>query len=328
MGEVKRLAIGVDIGATNLRVALGTLDGRLLAKRVEPTDTSRGAEGVSAQIAAIVRRLLGAHRRPEDLKGIGIGSTGPLDLKRGAVVNASNLPWDFIPLVGPLQDALRVPVRLVNDCAAAVVGEKVFSSGREVQNLLYVTLSTGIGGGVYIDGRLLMGKDGNAHEIGHFTIDFDGRLLCGCGRRGHWEAYCSGRNIPNYVRLLLDESGKFDPEELARSSVPRDAREGRLTTGGLFNSAKGGDSVALKIVGRIGMLNAIGFSNAINAYDPELITVGGPIALRNEEFVLPPIRRLAKDHAVNRVPPIELTKLGEDVGLYGAVALNFVEYRP
>ncbi|MEM3692964.1 MAG: ROK family protein [Candidatus Bathyarchaeia archaeon] len=321
----KRLAIGVDIGATNLRVALGTQEGRILAKLIEPTNIRGGAEGVSLQIGMMIRKILGSEVSTKDLKGIGIGSTGPMDLKRGAVVKASNLPWDFIPLVEPLQEAFGIPVRLLNDCAAAVLGEKVFGSGIGTQNLLYITLSTGIGAGVFIDGRLIMGKDGNAHEVGHFTIDFEGRLLCGCGKRGHWEAYCSGRNIPRYVKYLIDEAKEFRAEERAGSLLLAEARSERLTTEGLFNLAKAGDSMALKIVERLGMLNAIGFADAINAYDPELITVGGPIALRNEELILPPIRKLVGNHTVNRVPEIELTRLGEDVGLYGAIALNFLE---
>jgi glucokinase len=321
----KRLAIGVDIGATNLRVALGTKDGRLLAKQTEPTNVKGGAEGVSRQIEAMIRRILGSKISPKELRGIGIGSTGPLDLKRGAVVKASNLPWDFIPLVEPLQEAFGVPVRLLNDCAAAVLGEKVFGSGSKAQNLLYITLSTGIGAGVFIDGRLIMGKDGNAHEVGHFTIDFEGKLLCGCGRRGHWEAYCSGKNIPKYVKYLIEEGEELSPQEMSGSPLVAEVRRGSLTAEGVFNMAKAGDSLALKIVERLGMLNAIGFGDAINAYDPELITVGGPIALKNEELVLPPIRRLVGNHTVNRVPIIELTRLGEDVGLYGALALNFLE---
>jgi len=301
---------------------LGDTDGRILARLSEETEKTKGPEGVSNQIIEMIRSLWAREPRARGIRGIGIGSAGPLDLKRGGLMKPTNIPFDFVPLVEPLESAFGLPAYLLNDCAAAVVGERTFGAGGNHENLVYITLSTGIGGGVYVNGHLLIGKDGNAHEVGHLTIDCEGRLLCGCGKRGHWEAYCSGNGIPNYVRLLLKDRS---PEEVKCSLLIK-ASEGDLnnvTAKTLFDAAKAGDQSSREIVERIGVLNAIGFACVVDAYDPSLVTVGGAIALNNTSMVIEPIRRHVGEHARNRVPEIEITPLGDDAVLYGALALVF-----
>ena len=192
------------------------------------------------------------------IEGVGVASAGTLDRERKTIKIFANLPFNDIPIVEPLQEELGVPVKLLNDCSTAVVGEKNFGEGRDVENVVYITISTGIGGGVYVDGRLLFGKDGNAHEVGHMTIDMSGRLICGCGKRGHWEAYCSGENIPNYARLLLREKKKEFSSSILFEKTGGDPK--RLTSKIIFDSAKQGDAIALMIVDEVGRANAIGFA--------------------------------------------------------------------
>lgn len=310
------------MGATNVRVVVGDEGGRILARLSEATEVKHGPEGVSRQIARMIRSIPLAGFQPEGIRGIGIGSAGPLDIKSGVLTHPPNLPFDHVPLVKPLRKEFRVPVRLLNDCTAAVLGEKEFGAGKKLQNLVYVTLSTGIGGGVYVDDHLLIGKDGNAAEIGHFTIDLEGRLRCGCGRRGHWEAYCSASNIPNYVRLLLEG---MDAKMVEKSLLMKLAEGSRqnITAKGLYEAARAGDTLSREIVERIGELNAMGFANVINAYDPALVTVGGAMALNNRDFIIEPIRRHVHQYAINRVPEIKITPLEEDVVLYGALAMVY-----
>ena len=318
----RKVAVGVDLGGTNVRVALGDDEGRILAKISERTEKTQGPEGISEQIARIIRCLEKKEAKTGEIIGIGIGSAGPLDLKRGGLMKPTNIPYDFIPLVEPLEDIFHLPTYLLNDCSTAVMGEKFFGAGKNHENLAYITLSTGIGGGIYVDGHLLIGKDGNATEIGHFTIDYEGKLLCGCGKRGHWEAYCSGNGIPNYVRLLLSQ-GRFEgvKDSLLMRRISGDLD--RLTAKILYDCAKAGDPLALELVDKIGILNSVGFACVVDAYDPSLITVGGSIALRNENLIIDPIRRGVKEHARNRVPEIKITPLGDDVVLYGALAMVF-----
>jgi len=301
----RELAICVDLGGTNVRVGLGDDQGRILAKLTEETEKKKGPEGISEQIVRMIHSI-----QPEagEIQGIGIGSTGPLDPDKGGLMKPAKIPYDFVPLVEPLTDEFDLPIYLLNDCTSAVVGEKFFGAGKNHENLAYVTISTGIGGGVYVDGHLLMGKDRNAAEIGHFTIDHEEVLPCGCGKRGHWQAYCSGKGIPNYVKLLL-------------KGRKRDRCD--ITAKTLYDAARAGDPISKDLVGKIGVLNAIGFACVVDAYDPSLITVGGAITLNNTALVIDPIRQHVEEHTRNRVPDIIITPLGEDIVLFGALATVF-----
>lgn len=305
----------MDLGATNVRVAYGDKTG-IKKKLMRATDKSRGAEGIASQITHMICEL---DVRRIDV--IGVGSIGPLNLGNGCVVDPPNLPFKEIPIVEPLTEAFQVPVELMNDCSVAVLGEQMFGAGKGLRNLIYVTLSTGLGGGAIVDDHLLVGKDGNAVEIGHLTIDPASELVCGCGCRGHWEAYCSGSNIPNYARHLLGDRKENGSLLL---QLAGETPEG-ITTEILFTAASEGDSLALWIVDKIGRINAIGFADIVNAYDPELITVGGSIALRNPVLVLKPIEENVDRHLINRKPEIKVTPLGEDAVLYGALALAIKE---
>jgi glucokinase len=310
-------AIGVDLGATNVRVGIGTAEGRILVKICEKTDKSHGSEGISAQIIGMIHSLIDDAKTA--ILGVGIGSIGPLDLKKGIITQSPNIPFNSVPLREPIQREFNTSITLLNDCNAAVVGERRFGAGKGVDNLVYMTLSTGIGGGVFVDGRLLLGKDGNASEVGHIVIDVGGRLRCGCGKLGHWEAYCSGRNIPNYVRMRLKEEGYRDSS--LRKRVKGWSQE--ETTEMLFEEAERGDKEALDIVEDIGRLNAAGFASVINVYDPSIITVGGAMALKHESLIVNPIQKYVRNYAINRVPEICITPLGEDAVLLGALAIVY-----
>lgn len=308
---------GVDIGATYTRVVIADEKGRILERTKFATPREGGQ--LLATIISAIRELLrrsGASER--ELMGIGVGSIGPLDVKRGVIVKAANLPLENVPIVEPLESEFGVNTYLVNDCVAAVIGEKHMGAGREHDNLVYITISTGIGGGVYVDGHLLLGKDGNAHEIGHMVIDAEGKLVCGCGRRGHWEAYSSGSGIPKLAKLLAEEQ----PELFKRSALSSKCSDPlQLTSKDIYEGAKAGDPFALAVVKEAARYNAMGVANVVDLYDPSLITVGGSVALNNVELVVEPLKQMVQEYAINRVPEITTTPLGEDAGLYGAIAL-------
>ena len=311
--------VAVDLGGTWVRLALSNVEGRFLGKMQRRVDKS-SEKATSGQIIGMINLLCEeGHVDPRTLKGVGIASAGPLSLKEGALINPTNLPFEYVQLTEPISEELGVPAYLLNDCTAAVLGERAFGAGKGLENIVYITIGTGIGGGAIVDSCLLLGKDGNAVEIGHLTIDFEGRLKCGCGKNGHWEAYCSGRNMPNFVRMKLEE---IDEAIVEKSEIYVKAKGdlSKLTSEILFEAAKDRDKLALRLVEEIGVLNAIGFANVINAFDPSLITVGGTVTLKNTKLILSPIRRHVEDYALNRVPRIVATPLGEDVGIFGAVA--------
>jgi glucokinase len=307
--------IGIDVGATKTRLGIGDVNGRIYAKRVYRTVdiAHRFADFIVDEIKRNFSNYL------DKVVGVGVASIGPLDLRRGTIVSPPNAPLKNVEVVAKLREGLGKEVFLVNDAVAAAWAEKIYGMGRGFRNLVYITLSTGIGAGVIVDDHLLLGKDGNAHEVGHIVVDYMGMMRCGCGGRGHWEAYCSGINIPAFVkRLLGDKYG----DQLEGSSLCHEYRRSGLTAEALFRHAKQGDALAAKIVEEeIGRLNAAGIASVVNCYDPEVVFLGGAIALNNEELVLRPIAKYVDAYATNRMPKVTITDLREDASLKGAMAI-------
>lgn len=288
--------LGIDVGATKVRAALS--DGKeIICQLKEPTE-KKSPEAFVKQLVSLSQTLCKkAGLKTSDLVAATVASFGPMNYRTGELVNPVHLPFKKVPIVDPLQKKLGTNVYLINDCIAAALGEHEFGKGKGVDNFVFINLGAGIGAGVFVDGRLLFGKDGNAHEVGHYTIDLKGELQCPCGKKGHWEAYCSGPGIRNFTKL---RGYPLTPEEL-------------------LEKAEKGDKRALELLEEIGRLNAIGFANVINSYDPEVIAVGGAIGLAGGEFLVQFIRKYVGEFAVNALPEIGVCKLGEEVGMYGAV---------
>ena len=210
----------------------------ILRKIEEKTVKDEQPEKLIEQFTRLIKNVAGD--KLSEVQAIGVGSIGPLDVRKGVILNPSNAPFRNVPVVEMLSEEFKLPAYILNDCNAAVLGEKVFGAGKNFDNIFYVTLSSGIGGGAIVDGVLLLGKDGNAVEVGHTVVDLEGKLECGCGARGHWEAYCSGRNIPKFARYLVDAF----PEEFRGSRLERLVKEGSLTSELLFKLAIEGDARA------------------------------------------------------------------------------------
>jgi glucokinase len=304
---------GVDLGATHIRAVVGDSNGTVLASYRR--DTPRGPTGI-----AVTEAILGALRGacdnagipPEEIVAAGIAAFGPLDLAEGVVENPANLPdtIDRIPLTGPVRNLFATEeVFLHNDANAGLIGERYYAD-RNPDDMVYLTISSGIGAGVAVDGTVLRGWDGNGGEVGHLTIDPHGFMTCGCGHDGHWEAYCSGDNIPRYARQLHRE----DPVDTA---LPIE------TTG--FDAADvfehdGTDDFATHVLEQIAHWNAIGVANMVHAYAPLVISVGGGVAINNPDQVLDPIREKLDEMVMANIPDIQLTEYGDDVVVRGALA--------
>ena len=303
---------GVDLGATNLRVAVADEEGEILA--LDRRETPRGPRGVDIT-EAVLNGLRGACSDvgidPTTVVAAGIGSIGPLDLADGSVVDPANLPdvIDVVPLrepVSALIDSSRVSLH--NDTTAGVIGERYYSE-LTPDGMVYITISSGIGAGVTVDGSVLHGWDGNAGEIGHMVVDASGRRVCGCGRPGHWEAYCSGANIPEYARDIHEQEG-------VDTALPVDDPE--FAAADVFENPD--DPLSATVIDRTAEWNAIGVSTIVQAYGPLVIAIGGAVALRNKPLVIDPIAERVPEMVLNNVPEIRPTSLGDEVVLYGAVA--------
>ena len=305
--------VGVDLGATNVRAVAAGGDGTILGAADGDTPRSPTGIGVTEAVLGVVREACAeAGIDPESVTAAGIGSIGPLDLAEGAVENPANLPdtIDRIPLVGPLSVLLDTDqVYLHNDTNAGVIGERFYSE-RNPDDMVYLTISSGIGAGVCVDGHVLTGWDGNAGEVGHMTVDPQGRLTCGCGHDGHWEGYCSGNHIPRYAAYLHDA----DPVETA---LPMD--DPSFSAADVFEH-DGSDEFATHVVNQLAHWNAMGVANIVHAYAPLVVYVGGAVALNNPERILEPIRERMAGMVMSNVPEIRLTTLGDEVVVKGALA--------
>ena len=304
---------GVDLGATHIRAIIGEADGTVLASFKR--DTPRGPSGI-AVTEAVLSALRGACQNadldPNDIVAAGIASFGPLDLADGSVENPPNLPdtIDRIPLTGPVENLFDTDrVYLHNDANAGLIGERYYAD-RNPDDMVYLTISSGIGAGVAVDGSVLRGWDGNAGEVGHMTIDPQGFMTCGCGHDGHWEAYCSGDNIPRYARQLHRE----DPVETA---LPIETS--KFDAADVFDHA-GSDEFATHVLEQISHWNAIGVANIVHAFAPLVISVGGGVAINNPDQVLTPIREKLDDMVMANIPDIQLTTHGDEVVVRGALA--------
>ncbi len=264
------------------------------------------------KIAELAKEVL-AMRPDSRPVGIGISSMGPLDYTRGGPLHSPNIPFDFVPLVAPLRKKFRLPVLLFNDANAAVLAEQRFGAGKGKKNLVYVTISTGIGAGVIVGGSLLLGRSGNAAEVGHMIVDTTYGLRCSCKKGvGHWEGYASGRNIPKFFRTWAKVRRK------KTALMPRTAKD-------VFDNARSGDAAAREFLEVLHRINARAISDIIVAYDPELITIGGSVMLTNAPVLLAGIKKYVDQYL--KTPEIRVTRLGDDVALLGAAAAVFARVK-
>jgi len=318
---------GVDLGATNLRAVVAEGDGTVVGSAQRPTPKGPSGIAVTEGILETLREAAeGAGLSPRRIEAAGVGSIGPLDLAEGAVIDPANFPDSIerIPITGPVQNLLQTDdVYLHNDADAGVIGER-FHSDRNPDDMVYLTISSGIGAGVAVDGNVLSGWDGNAGEVGHMTLDPQGLMTCGCGKDGHWEAYCSGENIPKFARLLYEDdrawsaaSYKDAGETGMETALPIDDPD--FAAADVFEHA-GVDEFADHVIDQIAHWNTMGMANIVHNYAAVVVRIGGAVALNNEELVVDPIRERLDDMVFTNLPDVQLTEFGDEVVVEGALA--------
>jgi glucokinase len=314
--------IGVDLGGTNIVAGAMTVDGsRHLAMRSISTNSAAGDEAVAERIVGLVEGVFldaisetGATRH--DFIGIGIGAPGPLDRERGIVLVAPNLGWKDFPLRDRIHERLHLPTTLDNDANCATFGEWWQGAARGGRNVIGLTIGTGIGGGLILNGALFHGSSDMAGEIGHTTIDLNGRH-CKCGNYGCLEAYASGPAIATRARevLVREESESMMPKMVG-------GRLDTITAQTVYDAAKAGDQVANEIVRDTARYLGAGIANLLNTFNPDIVVVAGGVTAAGDALFIPlraEVRRRAFMPAVRAVRIVS-GELPGTAGVVGAVA--------
>ncbi|MDE0425371.1 MAG: ROK family protein [Candidatus Poribacteria bacterium] len=317
---MKTYVVGIDIGGTKLATVVADNTGHILNKVRRPTLAERGPEYALQLLCDMVHEtieLAGLARTT--ISAIGVSCGGPLDTKTGIVYSPPNLPgWDALPLKAKLESEFQIPVTIENDANASALAEYRFGGGRGYNAVLYMTMSTGIGGGIVLDGQVYHGANDSAGEVGHQILLPDGPL-CGCGKRGCLEALCSGPAIARRAQAAVRN-------EKASATALLDLAGGRVEnvrSEHVLAAARRDDALALQLVEETGYYMGWGIANLVNILNPDIVLLG-TIAIAAGDLLLDPIRKTVSEFAMTR--PAEAVKivpaeLGEALGDLAAVAL-------
>ncbi len=305
-----RYGYGVDLGGTTVKMGLFTEDGRLLDRWEIDTDTSSGGANIPGHIGRSIladMRKRGFEKR--DFFGVGIGVPG--QVWPDGTADAVNLGWKKLPLIAELESATGLRAVGDNDANCAAMGEYWQGGGKGYKSLVLVTLGTGVGGGIILDGKCLRGAHRAGGEIGHIPVNPAETRVCGCGNRGCLEQYASATGC---VRMALETLAATDAPSSLRSVRRVDARA-------VWEAAKAGDEIAVKIADRFCSYLARGLATVANTVDPEVIVVGGGVS-RAGQILIDKTREKYRAYAFNpcKNTPIVLAKLGNDAGIYGCAA--------
>ncbi|MEJ8552927.1 ROK family protein [Tepidibacter sp. Z1-5] len=316
---MKDLYCAVDLGGTKINIGIMTKEGEVLDNIKIPTEVEKGPDNSINNIKKTIYELLERlNLTKNDLKGIGIGSPGPIDSEKGIIVESGNLKgWKNVKLVEKLSEEFEgINIKLQNDGNAAALGEYLFGFGKGCKNFIYITVSTGVGGGAIIDSKLQIGASSNGFEAGHMIINMNGRK-CNCGNEGCFEAYASGTAIEKIA------SERIENEESIISEL---AQGGKVKAEYVFEAAKRGDKLALEIVENEGYYLGVGIFNIIAMYNPEKISIGGGVSNCLEMFY---DKMMDTINSMSLKPSTQICKIEkakrDDCGLVGAGALAFYD---
>lgn len=312
----KDYVVGIDLGGTKISGAFSDCEGNVLSKYTIPTNSFEGDQAVLQRIISVVEKvIIDSGKSIDDVKAIGIGSPGPLDAKQGLIIETPNLPFTNFKLVEPIEKRFGVKTYLDNDANVAAIGEFMMGAGKGTENMVYITVSTGIGGGAIINGKIYRGNTSNAVEIGHTTVLPDGPR-CNCGNYGCAEVMASGTAIGRCAREAVEKG--------LETSL---ANYENVTSYEVFKEAEKGDKVAQNILDTTLPYLGVCVANIITSFDPEMVIIGGGVSKGGnivfEKVQIEVNKRCFKSMSTScKIVP---AGLGTDAGVIGAVALAIME---
>ncbi len=308
---MKKFCFGVDIGGTTVKMGLFDLEGSLLDNWEIPTRTANNGKEILPDVAAsISQKIAEKNIRKEEVVGVGIGAPGPID-EKGIVHKAVNLGWSEFSIKDTLTELVQLPVKAGNDANVAALGEMWKGGGQGYQNLVAVTLGTGVGGGIIVNGHILTGIDGAAGEIGHIHIEDEEQEKCGCNNYGCLEQYASATGIVRLANRALAETEK--------ASVLRGTE---ISAKSVFDAVKAGDEVAKEIATEFGRYLGKGLAAVASVMNPEVFVIGGGVS-KAGPIILDYIKPFYEKYVFHgsRNVTFSLATLGNDAGIYGAAKM-------
>lgn len=320
MDAEKDKVLAIDLGGTKILSAVIDRGGNLLARDHSVTPAALGPEAVLEAIkASVTRAVAQADVVPSDLPAVGVGAPGPSSPEKGILFTSPNLPgWKDFPIRDSIREILGTEAFLINDANAAALAEHRFGTGIGTRNMIYITVSTGIGGGVIVDGRLMTGSMGTAAELGHMTINDQGPR-CNCGNMGCWEALASGTALAREARRSIQGGARSLILELADNAPER------ITARLVQEAAEKDDGVAKELIARTGYYLGVGLANLLNIFNPELIVIGGGLSNIGKPLLEPAFETARKRAYTVAYDAVRFAapELGRNSGVLGAAAYAF-----
>ncbi len=312
--------IGIDLGGTGIKVGLVDENYKIIASGSVPTGAQRHYSEILKDMAMLAIKVTkdAGYDIEKDVSSIGIGSPGTCDSKNGILVYANNINFEKVPMREEIQKYINLPVYIGNDANVAALGEFMVLGDDSVEDMIAITLGTGVGGGIIINKRIYEGFNGAAGEIGHFQVMTDNGEPCTCGRDGCWEAYASVTALIRETKRAIEKH----PDSMMAKMVDGDLSKVNGKTS--FDCAKQGDKAAQEVVDKYIKYVAEGIVSVINIFQPEVLVIGGAIS-KEGNYLLDPIKEWAAKKSYTRFVPetdIRIAKLGNDAGIIGAALLG------
>ncbi len=315
--------IGVDLGGTNIAVGIVDENHKIVKKASTPTQPERGAEAIVKDMARLSESLMADCKLTlDDIASVGIASPGIANRATGIVEYSCNLPFDNFHMADVFKSFLPVKnVYVENDANAAALAEALAGAAKGTRDSVMITLGTGVGGGIIIDGRIISGFNAAGGELGHMVIERNGRQ-CGCGRRGCWETYSSATGLANMTREKVNE---LMLKKIPSVMVDEYKANGRVSARTAFDAMRKGDKAGQEVVDEYISYLACGIANIINIFQPEVLSIGGGIC-NEKNYLLDPLMELVDREQYTRdnkrKTVVKIAEMGNDAGIVGAAGLG------